>query len=314
LKVFGLCIVRDEADVIGEALAHAAQRLDRIFVLDNASTDGSYEIARELAARLPNVEVVGQSHEPFRDSLRADLFQRCGDVATDGDWWCRLDADELYVDEPRIFLASVPPRYDAVFATHFIFYFTDRDLEDYERDPSAWLATPVTERLRWYRSAWAELRFVRHDKRMRWVDTPWPDRLPRVHRERIGLRHYRYRSPQQIEQRLGIRRQIFKSGLPVFKHDFGPWSLFLATEGDAPVWRERIAKSSECDFDSGSSELVVRPDLLRPLPADNSDLQVALSALRRRVQRLPGVRVAVRRIRRPPAPGGGEPEVSGRRR
>jgi len=314
LKVLGLCIVRDEADVVGEALSHAAERLDRIFVLDNGSTDGSYEIVRELAELLPNVEVVGQSHEPFRDSLRSDLFQRCRHVATDGDWWCRLDADELYVDEPRAFLAAVPPRYDAVFATHFIFYFTDKDLEDYERDPTAWLATPVTERLRWYRSAWAELRFVRHDRRMRWVGTPWPDRLPRVHRERIGLRHYRYRSPQQIERRLGIRRQIFKSGRPVFKHDFGPWSLFLPTEDDASAWRERIARSSECDFDTGTNALVVRHDLLRPLPPDASDLRVALSSVRRRVQRLPGVRAAVRRMRPPSAAGGGVAEASSRRR
>jgi glycosyltransferase involved in cell wall biosynthesis len=310
LKVFGLCIVRDEADVVGEALLHAAERLDRIFVLDNGSTDGSYEIARELAELLPNVEVLGRSYEPFRDALRAELFQRCRQAATDGDWWCRLDADELYVDDPRIFLAAVPRRYDAVFATHFIFYFTDKDLENYERDPTSWLATPVTERLRWYRSAWAELRFVRHDRRMRWVDTPWPDRLPRVHRERIALRHYRYRSPQQIERRLEIRRQIFKSGRPVFKHDFGPWSLFLPTEHDASMWRERIARSSECDFDSGSSELIIRQDLLRPLPAENSDLQVALSSIRRRVQRLPGVGAVVRRIRRPSVTGGGGIHIS----
>jgi hypothetical protein len=32
----------------------------------------------------------------------------------DGDWWCILDADEFYIDDPREFLEAVPKRFSSV--------------------------------------------------------------------------------------------------------------------------------------------------------------------------------------------------------
>ncbi len=39
--------------------------------------------------------------------------------------WCRLDSDEIYIDDPINFLSAVPDKYGFVFSASFNFYFTD---------------------------------------------------------------------------------------------------------------------------------------------------------------------------------------------
>jgi glycosyltransferase involved in cell wall biosynthesis len=50
MKLVGLCVTKDEVDIIGFCLRHASQFCDKIYVLDNGSTDGTWEIINDLRA------------------------------------------------------------------------------------------------------------------------------------------------------------------------------------------------------------------------------------------------------------------------
>jgi hypothetical protein len=63
-------------------------------------------------------------------------------------------------------------------------------------------------------------------------------------RKRILYKHYKYRSPEQIERRLGTRRKAIADGFP------GWWS-----QADAKSWQERISNSGDLKkFEGGAFE------------------------------------------------------------
>src|SRR4051794_8304478 len=215
MKIFSICCVRDENDIIQETLAAALTWSDRIFVFDNGSIDGTWETLQSIAQNNPKIAIVGHDSRPFTDELRGEIFERCKSVASPGDWWCRLDSDEIYIDEPASFLAGVPGTFGFVFSASFEFYFTDVDLLRYEEDPIQWLARPAPERLKFYQNNWSEPRFVRHRDDLHWAGLIWPANRGRTFRSRIRVKHFPYRSPAQISRRLEIRQTQ-----PVlFKHE-----------------------------------------------------------------------------------------------
>jgi Glycosyl transferase family 2 len=198
MKIFSICCVRDENDIVGETLEAALSWSDRIFVFDNASADGTWETVQEIARKNSRIEIVGHDDRTFTDELRGEIFESCRSVAAAGDWWCRLDSDEIYIDDPHRFLANVPDKYGFVYSASFDFYFTDVDLRSYEKDPSKWLAQPVRERLKFYQNNWGEPRFVRHRNDLHWAGLVWPANRGRIFPSRIRLKHFPYRSPAQM--------------------------------------------------------------------------------------------------------------------
>lgn len=219
MRIFCICLVKNEDDVLEEVVRVAATWADGIFISDNQSTDATQAVIDKMAVALPNVYDAGPTNEPFSDDLRAKIFHRVKGVSRRGDWWCRLDADELYIDNPKEFLSSLPPQADTVWSSHFQFKFTDLDLRTFERNPSEFLATPVKDRLRFYRNDASEIRFVKHTVPFIWY-RQWPRFRCASHPRRIRLAHYQYRSPEQITRRLAARREVAKrSGGGLFPHE-----------------------------------------------------------------------------------------------
>ncbi len=220
MKIYAVLLVKDEADVIRSVLSAAALWADAIFVLDNGSTDGTWDILQSIADE--TVIPWKQDLQPYRRSLRADIFNEFRSRATSVDWWCNMDSDEFYVDDPREFLSQVPPRYHVVYKKSIDYVITHEDLEEHSfsgrfEDDQA--------KLRYLNpTSWVETRFFRHRNRLQWTSVePGATDLP-VH---VGLhyprpilaRHYQYRSPEQIQRRLDVRNAIPRdeTGRP-FKH------------------------------------------------------------------------------------------------
>src|SRR6185503_20432428 len=67
MRIHGLCVVRDEADIVGHALDTALEWADDVHVLDNGSGDGTWELLQDYASREPRVVLVGRDEEVFRD-------------------------------------------------------------------------------------------------------------------------------------------------------------------------------------------------------------------------------------------------------
>src|SRR6202008_2813219 len=130
------------------------------------------------------------------------------------DWWCYLDADEFYIDDPRIFLAKIPDRFQIVWEAVFSYYFTDQDAILYRQDPLRYFAIPVEKRLRYYQNDWGVSKFFRHsDDIVLTRDYAFPEGP--AYPVWMWMKHYQYRSPEQIERRLLTRRPVIES----FRHE-----------------------------------------------------------------------------------------------
>ena len=280
MKVRALCVMKNEADVIAQTLTDALRWCDEIFVLDNGSDDGGWEIVQALAAADPRIVAHARDTRPFTDDIRAVLYAAYSSRAVEGDWWCRLDADEFYLDDPGALLATVPQQYFSVWSASLSYYFTDVDAERFSTDPAAFGDdVPVEEKCRYYLNHWSEPRFFRHARSVRWREgdggypaelwarQAWPQRVP--------LRHFPYRSPAQIQRRLDARAAGAE-----FAHETATgWADAVAAirttgafvggpPGAGPVtWRDRVVAASALDFDAHDGHFVLNEQLMPPIPA-----------------------------------------------
>jgi glycosyltransferase involved in cell wall biosynthesis len=218
MKIFGLMVAKNEVDIIAHTLLAAAQWCDAIYVLDNGSEDGTWELVRRLARENRVIVAHEQSFAPFTEAIRARLFNAYRERAKEGDWWCRLDADEVYVECPRDFLAEATS-HEVVWAIHLQYYFTEIDMRRFKENPDLYdPALALTHRYHYYRADASEPRFFRHRDRLRWDAGAWPRHLGRVFPKRILLRHNQVRSPAQIKMRLATRSAIFERGGSAGRH------------------------------------------------------------------------------------------------
>ena len=254
MKIHGLCVVKNEADIIEQTLRSAAKWCDCIYVLDNGSSDGTWEKVQALALELSCITPFMQDSRPFDDGIRGNILSRYATHASRGDWWCILDADEFYIDDPRAFLEQVPGTYNAVWMELYVYHFTDRDLAAYRQNPAQYDdRVPIEQRLRYYVNGdYSELRFFRHSGSLRHVPG---NRLHPIYPRRIRLKHFAYRSPDQIRMRLETRREPMQRG--EFLHEKRANWVFggrivpgPARPEDLPQsWEERVKLSSRCHYD-----------------------------------------------------------------
>lgn len=254
MRIHGLCVLKNESDIIEQMLRASAQWCDAIYILDNGSTDGTWEIVRELAHELQSIVLYKQDPQPFTDDMRGEIFRHYEARAALGDWWCILDADEFYIDDPREFLRGVPKDYNAVWHQSYNYLFTDKDLADYKQNPGLYDDhVPIEQRSRYYMvNDYSEMRFFRHSKALKQVSY----QIYPVYPRRIRLKHFMYRSPDQIRKRLQTRREPMErgeflhekranwvAGEPALPGPAQPWELPRS-------WEERVVPASECHFDS----------------------------------------------------------------
>ncbi len=111
-RIFGVCLVKNEADIIQFFLQQAKRWVHRILVHDNGSDDDTWKIVQSMADDC--IVPWKQSAAPFREGLRAEAFQAFRYESKVGDWWYRLDADEFPLYDPRVVLADLPEKYSVV--------------------------------------------------------------------------------------------------------------------------------------------------------------------------------------------------------
>lgn len=246
MRILGLCLVKNEADIIRTSLLESARWCDRILILDNGSDDATWEIVQEVALQEPRITPFKKDPRPFDDALRADIFNAYRAEAEEGDWWCRLDADEFYVDNPREFLAAVSPANHVVWGLWLQYFLTTADLERFDAADGAMPPEMTLERLpRYYQVKGGEARFFRHRPRLRWERGAWPEHLGLIEPRRIRVKHFQYRSPAQIQRRLDTRRAAAAAG----------WQHFAHSTQES--WRDKIADSNRLTLDSGDANVAI---------------------------------------------------------
>ena len=95
MKVVGLYQVRNEVDIIETNLRHHLTTvLDEAIVVDNGSSDGTFELLAELAGELPLklASEIGHVYQSGRVTRMARFAAQQG-----ADWVLPIDADEFWV-------------------------------------------------------------------------------------------------------------------------------------------------------------------------------------------------------------------------
>lgn len=247
-QIHAIAVIKNEGDVVEHCLREAARWADYIYVYDGVSTDGTWETVQ--AMNHPRIIPWRQDAKPFSEGLRAEVFAAFRHQSREGDWWVHLNADEFYIDDPRQYLPTVPARYHVVWGTAIEYYITERDLEcvDFARPTTA-----VLPDLRYYRAFFREARFFRYRRRLAWDTTDaWPRHVGLVYPQQIRFKHYPYRSPQQIQMRLDVRRDNRARG-------FTGWDY--AKEAS---WKEKIVPAATLHHDRGDGAYQIDEDRLPP--------------------------------------------------
>jgi glycosyltransferase involved in cell wall biosynthesis len=235
MKLYAICLVKNEDDIVAETLMHATRYCDKIFVIDNGSSDHTWNIARELSAQFPQIVPFEQTYLPYTDALRARVYNQLHQELGEKDWWMILDSDEFMAENPKELIEEANrDNADIIRAWIIQFYFTEKDLEEWEagkdgRDKS------IFERRRHYLINWQESRLFRNQAGPSWdvaIDSGIPNGLKRVWRRRILNRHYQFRDPKQIEMRLQLR-----FGHPMFR-----------AHVKSADWRSVIKDSSKLNY------------------------------------------------------------------
>lgn len=214
-------VVKNEADVIAASLKDACRWSDKIIVIDNGSSDGTWETIQQLAQTHPQIVPWLRYEGSFHIGLRAKAFKAFRHEMQSGDWWnVRLDADEFYPGDVRTFLSEVPAYCTTVKKESTDYVLTQEDISqhsftgDFEQDRSFITHTlPVARR---------ERRFMRHSALLCWLERwryphPWGRVCPRC----IPVDHYQYRSPMQMAKRYATRQQAKADGCGSFSHEQG---------------------------------------------------------------------------------------------
>lgn len=131
MSIWGVSLVKDEADVIAGTLRHMADEVDWLMVADNGSTDGTREILDQLTNELP-LTVVDDPDPAYHQSIKMTALadKAHADGAT---WIVPFDADELWyaaADRVRTVLPGLPPDCTVAWATLFNHLRTAADLDD----------------------------------------------------------------------------------------------------------------------------------------------------------------------------------------
>ena len=211
MRFHGLLVLRDEGDVVRESLTHLLTWIDALYVQDTGSTDDTWDVVNEFAAKDPRVVPFGREPIVFTDNVRSVMFDRYRDRFDPGDWVLKVDADEFHhVPPPRFVRERLRAGDTAVHLQWYYFRLTAAEVADYESgrvDVLEDRRRPVAERRRFYKvSRYTEPRMFKYRRSMRWAErSSFPFNAGFVARERMPIRHYPHRDPLQMQRRFRLR-------------------------------------------------------------------------------------------------------------
>lgn len=113
MTVFGISMVRDEADIIESTIRHMLHEVDELIVIDNGSVDGT----REILAEIPITVLDDPDPAYYQSEKMSALAQQARQRGAD--WVVPFDADEWWVADGRI--GDVLARCDSHIVTAALF-------------------------------------------------------------------------------------------------------------------------------------------------------------------------------------------------
>lgn len=95
MKIFGISMVRNEADIIGLTVLHTLSLgLNKVLILDNGSTDGTDQVLRNLAKEDERVVWMRDNSLYDQQAITTELAREA--YRQGADWILPFDADEFW--------------------------------------------------------------------------------------------------------------------------------------------------------------------------------------------------------------------------
>lgn len=209
MKYHALLLVRDEADVIQECLRSLVTWADAIYVFDTGSEDKTWDIVQQLSVEHRCIKPLTQDAVFFSEKrLRGWLFHQARCNMREGDWFARVDADEFHhVPPPEFVRTRLQGHETVVYHQYYDFRLTRAEAAAWTREGVIDAEKPIQERRRWFTlSSYTEPRLCRYRASMRWPETvSFPYNAGFVAAERLPIRHYPHRDPEQLKRRCRLR-------------------------------------------------------------------------------------------------------------
>jgi glycosyltransferase involved in cell wall biosynthesis len=201
-KLFGVCFVKNEEDIISDSVEHAAQFCDKVFVVDNASTDRTWEIVKGL--KLANLVPVCSKDFVFRDYLRLRFMDTKKEDLGLNNWWYVFDADEFLLDDPFAAIAKAEEEGADCIAVNVInFRLTKEEIRDAEENGrhETW-----RDRKHYVLYESGPVKFFKNTQYADYIICDFrPLGITKECSQRLFMKHYPYRSLAQIKKRVYTR-------------------------------------------------------------------------------------------------------------
>lgn len=215
MKIYAICVLKNEEDIILYTIKNALRYADKIIVFDNGSTDNTWELITSI--RNPKVIPFKKEDKPYSDGLRAEIFDEFKNELQDEDWWVIQDADEFFVHNPRHFISNQNGYFHHINGKKIDFSFDFNQIEsiDFTEDFSKDL-----QYFKYYTpEAWSEPRAIKHRTSLKWnAEKIWPKYMGLVCDNAIWIKHFPLRSLTQIRKRWKTRMEVKEKGGQSFTH------------------------------------------------------------------------------------------------
>ena len=203
--------VRDEADIIEQCLNRLLAWADAVYVFDTGSVDETWQLIQEAASKDRRLILLGQKPVYFSETrLRGWMFDQARSHMRQGDWFVRVDADEFHHVFPPEFVKSHLDKHETcAYHQYYDFALTESEVQRWEagQETISDRARPIEDRRQWYTvSMYSEPRLCQYRESMAWPPSvSFPFNAGYVARERLPIRHYPHRDPEQLKRRCRLR-------------------------------------------------------------------------------------------------------------
>jgi len=209
-NIIGLMMIRDEQDMLVEALKNHSCFCSAILVLDG-SCGQSQTITRDICNQHPSIIEYWHDDDtgydqPLRDGGRQFLLERAREIFGLNQWYAVLHGDELWAKDPRAFLCIPEEPYGVETQLyHFFPHTTERKTWAFPGNGS------IESTARWYMMPpGKEHRLFfdsgKHDYVVDQHSTTIPPDITRITLP-IPIKQYNYRTPEQSHKRANDRKQ-----------------------------------------------------------------------------------------------------------
>ncbi|GBL04237.1 glycosyltransferase family 2 protein [Glaciecola sp. KUL10] len=202
MRIYGFMLVKNEVDILQNTLESLLKfgSFEHVYIFDNGSTDGTYELAKSLESSMVSVNKL---EKPFSDNLKYETVYEFSKCFETGDWFAILDADELYAEPLLPIIESAIQHGSNMIATKSAqFYFSDNE-ESFAFNPKL----PATQQRNYYLINYGEPRVFRFEHKKRLSADYVKSNPPYLKQaeQLLAVMHFQFRSAEQTQLRIDTR-------------------------------------------------------------------------------------------------------------